>query len=76
MLLGGGTGFFSKTVFYQLAPDKTKAQELLKRYFDSRSKHKHQVNDKFITPRTLKLTRTDAGTSLIGLCKINEVTGC
>lgn len=76
MLLGGGTGFFSKTVFYQLAPDKTKAQELLKRYFDSRSKHKHQANDKFITPRTLKLTRTDAGTSLMGLCKMCEVTGC
>ena len=76
VLLGGGTGFFSKTVFYQLATDKTGAQDLLKCYFDSKSKHNHKVNDSFITPRTLKLTRTDAGTSLMGLCKINEVSEC
>ena len=75
ILLGGGTGFFSKTVYYQLAPDKTAAQNLLKKYFDfsNRNKHNHQEYDKEITPRTLKLTRTGSGTSLMGLVKINEV---
>lgn len=73
ILLGGGTGFFSKTVYYQLAPDKTAAQALLKKYFDSKSRHNHQIYDTAITPRTLKLTRTETGTSLMGLGKINEV---
>ena len=76
MLLGGGTGFFSKTVFYHLAPNKKQAQELLKKYFDKRSKHDHQAHDTDLTPRTLKLTRTERGKSLMGFCGIREVPEC
>lgn len=76
MLLGGGTGFFSKTVFYCLAPNEKQARELLKIYFDKRSKHDHQKHDTDITPRTLKLTRTETDKSLMGLCRIQEVPEC
>ncbi len=74
MLLGGGTGFWAKTVFYALATDYTEARHMLAKYFDENiSIHKHVVQDKLLTPRTLKLTLTNTDKSIMGLCQINEV---
>jgi CRISPR-associated protein Csm5 len=74
LILGGGTGFQSKTVFYTiLSPDKEGRGILAKKLDENFPKHKHQVNDHIISPRTLKLTRTNTDRCIMGLCYVNEV---
>lgn len=86
MLLGGGSGFISKTVFYTLALTESKqaGTKLLAKYFDKmfqlkdkrthrrKPAHNHVIKDKIISPRTLKLVPATTGNQLIGLCKIRE----
>lgn len=86
MLIGGGSGFISKTVFYTLALTESKqaGTNLLAKYFDKmfqlkdrrtnrrKPAHNHVIKDKIISPRTLKLVPATAGQQLIGLCKIRE----
>lgn len=84
LLLGGGTGFISKTLFYSLAPSATVGGRalavLLDRYFIDRRRnvpdHDHVRLDTTITPRTLKLAQTDEEHWLIGLATLREVRSC
>lgn len=84
LLLGGGPGFISKTLFYSLAPSAAVGGRalavLLDRYFIDRRKngpaHEHVRLDTAITPRTLKLAQTDEEHWLIGLATLREVRSC
>lgn len=80
ILLGGGTGFFSKTVYHALAPEK-EGQKVLAGFFDHvlftrRSCHHHQQKDDGLTPRTLKLAWADSDRWILGLASIKEVSSC
>lgn len=75
MILGGGTGFQSKTVFYNLAPNvdigrNTLAVKMAETYPKS---HKHDLYDKKISPHTLKLTWANGAYYIMGLCSLQEV---
>lgn len=74
ILIGGGTGFISKTLAYPLFRDfaagKAFVQTILQNNF---RKHKHDALDTSLAPRTLKLTNNGMGYSLMGLCQLNEV---
>jgi CRISPR-associated protein Csm5 len=77
MMLGGGTGFLTKTVFYGLAPSIVEGKAVLADYLDSKFQkklaHDHKLLDNRISPRTLKLTRTRTARSIMGLCYVYEV---
>lgn len=79
LLLGGGTGFLSKTVFYALAPTQEEGQKTLATYLDKvffrrgRPDHYHQRDDQGLTPRTVKLARFGHERWLMGLASVKEV---
>ena len=81
LLLGGGTGFLAKTLFYALAPDERTAQRKVAEYLDTvfkakgKSAHQHVAKDK-ITPRALKLVQLYPDRYIMGLCAMREVKGC
>lgn len=84
VMLGGGTGFLSKTIFYALAPGeeigrKAVAALLDELFFDRRRRqpqHFHRQKDTVLSPRTLKLTWTDTDSNIMGLCALQEVASC
>lgn len=79
LLLGGGTGFLSKTVLYALAPNQKEGQQILAKYLDkafSRKQqpdHYHLRDDQELTPRTVKLARFGQERWLMGLASVKEV---
>lgn len=74
ILLGGGVGFQSKTVFYPLAPSFAEGKRVLARKLnDSFKMHHHFEYDKAIAPRTLKLARAKTDRWIMGLCRLREV---
>lgn len=80
ILLGGGTGFLAKTVYYALAPER-EGQKILASFFDrvlftNRSCHHHQQKDDGLTPRTLKLAWAGSERWILGLASIKEVSSC
>ena len=77
LMLGGGTGFLSKSLLYALAPSEKEARDVVK-YYLSRAfrQHRHEELDQQISPRTLKLTRTRKSSSLMGLCRVCEAGKC
>lgn len=80
LMLGAGTGFLAKTLFYRLAPDEHTGQKKLAEYFDNvfsgKNNHYHQKMDQKITPRTLKLAQTQRDRYIMGLCAMKELSGC
>lgn len=84
MMLGGGTGFLSKTLVQALAPDLHAAKDYIARFLDAnfqkkdrdtrryRPAHDHVKLDREISPRTLKVTKHGQDTWIMGLCQINE----
>lgn len=80
ILLGGGAGFFSKTIYYALAPEK-EGQKVLASFFDhvlftKKSCHHHFQKDDGLTPRTLKLAWEDSDRWILGLASVKEVQPC
>ena len=76
LFLGGGTGFQYKTIIYDLAPNEEKGRAVIAKYLDNifhKPSHKHQLKDKIISPRTVKLTDQGRGYQLMGLCRVKEV---
>lgn len=74
MLLGGGTGFLSKTLWLSLAPNEVEARKAIASILEQRFRqHHHRRLDQTISPRTLKLVQSEQGTQLMGLCRIQEV---
>ena len=82
LLLGGGTGFLSKTVFYNLAPTQEAGRKMLAILLDiifqkgRRPAHKHAEMDTKISPRTLKMACVNGTATMLGLCRVREVPVC
>lgn len=82
LMLGGGTGFLSKTVFYALAPSEEIGRKAVAMLLDEmfqrfrKPAHYHRQKDTVLSPRTLKLTWTDTDSSIMGLCTLQEVAPC
>lgn len=87
-LIGGGVGFLAKSLLYSLAPSHEAAKNWAANYFDfaftvwnfnarrREPAHWHEVCDKKIAPRTLKMSRLQAGKSIVGLVKFRELPKC
>jgi CRISPR-associated protein Csm5 len=70
LVLGGGTGFLTKSLLLALAPNKAAAKYTIASILNSIfGKH----IDKEISPRTLKLTKERQQMQLMGLCQLQEV---
>jgi len=68
--LGGGTGFFTKSLLLALAPSEREAKDAIQSYLDCQFyKHKHRSLDREISPRTLKLARDGGEEWLLGLVR-------
>ena len=83
-LLGGGTGFISKTLVYALARNKRETRDFTAQYldekfgkFDRQSRtwhpdHNHVRLDGAISPRTLKTVAKGQDMWLLGLCRFEK----
>lgn len=73
--LGGGSGFHTKSILYALAPDIYSASRLAAENLDRvfKGKHKHVITDTNVSPRTIKLAKTQQGLSKMGICSIKVV---
>ena len=86
IILGGGTGFLTKSILYALAPSAKEGREITAKYLDlafpgrgrekHRSAHEHVRYDRNLSPRTVKLARVGMDTSIMGLCYMHEVESC
>lgn len=55
IIIGGGSGFLTKTIIYSLLP-RMEAVNVVKNYLDYKfKKHKHNILDRQVSPRTLKV---------------------
>lgn len=73
-LLGGGTGFLSKTLIYALAEQDSEARRVIVAYLDDAfSKHNHKAIDEELSPRTLKMAELGRDLWILGLCRMQEV---
>ena len=78
LVLGGGTGYFSKTVLYALAISQTKnfkegretGAHIVRAFMKEKFNRGHHERDNKLSPHTLKLTRYQNKTMLMGLCKV------
>lgn len=68
LILGGGTGFFNKTVLYPLAPDRKEAVSAARKLMEEQFPRHHHEKDRALSPHTLKLTRWGGGLCPMGLC--------
>ncbi len=75
LLIGGGTGFLTKSIIYALAPSETEGRNVTAAYLDLafREKGKHMQYDGKLSPRTVKLSRVGNSTDIMGLCYFHEV---
>lgn len=75
LLLGGGTGFLTKTLDYPMFDDFASGKQFVQQVLQANFfRHKHLQLDRTLSPRTLKLTNNGAGYSLMGLCQIREAS--
>ena len=84
-LLGGGTGFLSKTLVHALAPSEEEARRFISGYLDEKftewdraarrpkPAHEHKLFDARLSPRTLKMARKGRDVWILGLCRMREV---
>ena len=68
LLLGGGTGFLSKTLVYALAPRREDAVYVTRKLMEASFRNGKHFRDKVISPHTLKLVRVEDACYLMGLC--------
>lgn len=71
IVLGGGPGFLSKTLIYELVSHPSIAvkltEDLLNKKFKQR---KRKSNTSLLAPKTIKVTDTEQGKQIMGLCKL------
>lgn len=75
LILGGGTGFFSKTIVYQ-STDYDSAIKQLVRYFENKKdiprSHKHYLDVEMnISPHTMKYTEYGRNLVPMGICAVH-----
>lgn len=87
-LIGGGTGFLSKSLLYSLAPSHEAAKNWAADYFDDaftvwnfdtrrrEPTHWHEEFDEKISPRTLKMRSAPSGKIVAGLVQFRELPSC
>lgn len=68
LILGGGTGFLSKTLVYALAPRREDAVYVTRKLMVASFKRGKHFREKVISPHTLKLVRVEDACYLMGLC--------
>lgn len=68
LLLGGGTGFLSKTLVYALAPRREDAVYVTRKLMVASFRNGKHFRDNVISPHTLKLVCADGKYYLMGLC--------
>lgn len=74
-IVGGGTGFLSKTLTAMLAPNPDSARQAIAAYLDKTlPAHHHKRLDGKLSPRTLKLAMHDSRYQIMGLCRLEEET--
>lgn len=76
MLLGGGTGFLSKTLVYSLAPDRNSAVYVTRKLMEASFRNGKHFRDKEISPHTLKLVDEEGDTHLMGCCRMRGKPLC
>ncbi len=72
LLLGGGTGFLTKTLIYSLAPDRGQAIYVTRKLMEKMFRKHYHHEDREISPHTLKLVSLNDNTYLMGLCYLEE----
>ncbi len=72
LLLGGGTGFLTKTLIYSLASDRRQAVYVTRKLMEKMFRKHYHNEDRVISPHTLKLVSMDGDTYLMGLCYLDE----
>ena len=74
MFVGSNTGFLSKTLVAAAAPTPEAARGIIRLILDKSFKdHKHLYKDKLISPRTLKITKWQGRSMLMGLAKVDKL---
>lgn len=76
IILGGGTGFLTKSILYGLAPSKEEGRKIVSKYLDlsfPNKKAPHSYNDREISPRTIKLGYIKNERKIMGLCHIYDI---
>ncbi len=71
IILGGGAGFFNKTLVYSLNDDFNKIKEVQRGYWKKRNgkdKFNHEKKDTVMSPRTVKLVSNN---DIMGLCTLS-----
>ena len=71
LVLGGGTGYISKTLIYPIAGSREKGKSIARKILSEKYDHKHRYDD-IISPHTLKLTKSN-DMHMMGLCNIKVV---
>jgi hypothetical protein len=74
--LGGGSGFFSKSLLYCFFVNIDVATEVIKHILEfkySRQRHKHSIQDKIIAPRALKVAQYKGSNFIPGWCRIERI---
>ncbi len=72
LLLGGGTGFLTKTLIYSLISDRGQAVYVTRKLMEKMFRSHYHNEDREISPHTLKLVSMDGETCLMGLCYLTE----
>ncbi len=72
LLLGGGTGFLTKTLLYSLATDRNQAVYVTRKLMEKMFRKHYHHEDREISPHTLKLVSRDGETYLMGLCYLEN----
>ncbi|MCI9246687.1 MAG: type III-A CRISPR-associated RAMP protein Csm5 [Clostridia bacterium] len=71
IILGGGSGYYSKTLLTAIFPDNNELKELVKRTLNI--KHEHIKKDTISSPRTLKLAKYNSNYYVVGMGKISAI---
>ncbi len=71
IILGGGSGYYSKTLLMAIFSDNNELKNLVKRTLNR--KHEHMQKDTISSPRTLKLAKYNSNYYVVGMGKIYAI---
>ena len=72
LVLGGGTGYISKTLIYPIAGSREKGKSIARKILSEQFDRPGRKYDDIISPHTLKLTKSN-DMHMMGLCNIKVV---
>lgn len=73
LILGGGTGYISKSIIYALAPSVEDGVYVVKKIMKEQFKKGHHDEGEDISPHTLKLAKMGNRYQIMGMCKLETV---